>query len=349
MASVRGVWGNLAMLLQIRFFTILVFLAVSYGVWVLGEGLMLRFFLAIIPALFALQVFLNDVLELYLTVQLNVRSRWFTLLIAPGTVLHELCHLSVAVVTGCKITDVSLFRRNPTTNVLGYVAYRQPADSWSVFRDLVIGFAPFFGCGLLLLLVFGVIEANTPLDLLSVPKIGVGKVDFGELAYYIYDLGMSFLKQFSLLSVYPWLWILLYLELCFSLGSAPSGQDFKGTLKTAFWHPISLLFLMVLCFGFLYLTENLQFFGGYEESFREGVLSIFNWIVLVQLASVAMLILSMPLIYFIPEIAEIRGVKKYLPVVVFIGLFYGLGNLIYALGGFLAAYALVKWPGMYLR
>ncbi|MFH1721161.1 MAG: hypothetical protein ABH950_01000 [Candidatus Altiarchaeota archaeon] len=333
----------------VRFISIFVLLLFSYCFWILLDGFVLRGFLALIPALFAAQLFLNDILESYLTFQLNRRSKWFTLMIAPGTILHELCHLFAAVVTGCRILDVSLFRRNPKTNVLGYVSYSQRKDKWTVFRDLFIGFAPFFGCGLMLLVIFGVIEEYTSLDLVKAPELDLDFKSLSELAVFFKDITGSFLAQFALLTVYPLLWILLYLELCFSLGSAPSSQDFKGVVHSIFWHPISGFFLLALFGGFFYLVENPGVFGIYESVFLRAVTQLFSVIILILVASVVMLILSIPLIYFVPELAEIRGVTKYIPPIIFLVIYYTINNPIYAAGGFIISFVVVKYPGFYLE
>jgi len=343
-------WYPLQVFLSsLRTGTIVLFLLVSYGVWIIFDGFMLRGFLTLIPALFAIQVLLSDALEIYLTLQLNYRSRWFTLMIAPGTILHELSHLFAAVITGCHIRDVSLFRRNPKTNVLGYVSYSQRADKWTVVRDLLIGFAPFFGCGLVLLILFGAIEEYTTLELLNPPQLVLEFKDFTELSVYFFDIASSFLSQFSLLLQYPMLWLLLYLELCLSLGSAPSSQDFRGGLQSAFWHPFSALFLIALFGGFVYLTENPSIFGGYGVYFENAVTLLFSWIILILVASNTMLLLSIPLIYFIPELAEIKSATKYVPPLFLLAVFYLSANLIYACGGFLISYVVVKHPGLYLE
>ncbi len=341
--------STIAVLSGVRFLTILGFAALSYVFWLVFDGFVVRGFLTLVPALFACQILLNDLLESYLTVQLNWRSRWFTALIAPGTILHELCHFFAAVLTGCTVTDVSLFRRDPKTNVLGYVNYRQPRDKWTVVRDLVVGFAPFFGCGLLLLLVFGILSAYASLDLLTPPAQGFDVANREELTSSFTGIAGSYLAQFALLAAHPWLWLLIYLELCFGLGSAPSSQDFKGALHSAFWHPLSLLFLLALAAGFIYLTENPDVFLGYAPLFSTAVELAFAWALLVLVASIAMLVLALPLVSLIPALADIKSIARYLPPLLFFGVFHGTGNAVYAAGAFIISYALVKYPSLYLE
>jgi len=154
-------------LMKWRILTMLAFLAVSWALWHLLDGYAYRLMFSAVLLLFAVQITLSDILEDILISKVGYRTRWFTLLIAPGTVLHEMCHLLAALATGCTVTKAAMFRPNPRTGVLGYVSYTQPADKWVVFREFIVGFAPFFGCGILLLAMSaayggGLMQLSTP-------------------------------------------------------------------------------------------------------------------------------------------------------------------------------------------
>ena len=95
-----------------------VLLLFSYRVWIVLEPYKLRALATLIPVLFALQVFINDTLEAILSSKFY-RTWWFKFIIAPGTILHELCHLLAALASGCKVSSVSLFRINPASGTMG--------------------------------------------------------------------------------------------------------------------------------------------------------------------------------------------------------------------------------------
>ena len=128
-------------------------MTLSWLLWHFLEGFDYRMMFAAIPLLFTAQITLSDALENILISKVGYRTKWFTLLLAPGTILHELCHLMAALATGCTVTKAALFKPNPSTGVLGFVSYTQPDDKWVVFREFIVGFAPFFGCGLCLFLL----------------------------------------------------------------------------------------------------------------------------------------------------------------------------------------------------
>ena len=163
--AAKGIIKTVRLLFMTRVKVILFFGLASYGLFRLTEGYALQPYVAFLPALLAVQIFLSDFLHLYLEYEVRVGRRWFNLLIAPGTILHELSHLFAAVFTGCYITRVSLFKPNPRTGLLGFVEYTQPRDKWIVFRNFLVGFAPFFGCGLILLIFQYFISGGEYFDL----------------------------------------------------------------------------------------------------------------------------------------------------------------------------------------
>jgi hypothetical protein len=82
-----------------------------------------------------------------------VRREWlYCFLLAPGTIIHELCHASACLITLTPIYEVHLFRlrREPDgTAQLGEVVHR---DTGPV-RNFVIAMAPLVGASLLIYLL----------------------------------------------------------------------------------------------------------------------------------------------------------------------------------------------------
>ena len=98
-----------------RIKNIIFLILISAGSWYLLEGYKIQVILTAIPLLFSLQIIFTDLVEYYLATHTRRQTRWFNLLIAPGTILHELSHFFAALITGCMVMKVSLFKPNPKT------------------------------------------------------------------------------------------------------------------------------------------------------------------------------------------------------------------------------------------
>ena len=190
-----------------RISIMLVFVFFGLLSWFALEDFEIRAYITLIPILFAIQISLNDALELHILKRF--KGTFFNILIAPGTIAHELSHLIAATLTGCQINRINLFRLNSKTRTLGYVEYAQRRDEFELFRNILIGFAPFFGCGMFLILLLNLSSSITGEDLLAV----------GDSVFTIPE---RFLSQFHYLDSYPALFLIIYLQLCLGFGSAPS-------------------------------------------------------------------------------------------------------------------------------
>lgn len=305
---------------RMRLLPTLLLLTVSWGLWRVLVGHPVRVYFTVIPVLLAFQVFLNDLLEVMLP-----KNRWFTFLMAPGTILHELSHAFAAALTGCDIKDISLFTLNPRTNVLGYVEYAQPKDKWTVLRDLIIGFAPFFACGMLLVLVFIYLQPDTRVfysfDLSRVR----GAEDF-------IDASFLFLKSFytqalRLVLKNPTLLVLIYLGFCFGLGSAPSSIDFQESFGSLLKYPLSTLFLLIVLVSVVFVSEHPSYFGDFGRVFSNGVFFLLRWAVLVLVFSLSLLILALPVVFVLGRFFEIQGFSgKTIPVLATVAAYLLLGE-----------------------
>ncbi|GEM_PF-750012 len=303
---------TLSLILQTRLLIIIVFLALSYAAWRLLDGYILRGYIALIPVLFAIQIFLNDLLESYLSRQVKQKTIWFAILFAPGTILHELSHAFTALLTGCRITALSLFRPNPNTGVLGYVAYETPSDNWTVFREFVIGFAPFFGCGVMLIL-FSYLQNN----FLSPDLVDIGSFD--KISNSIIVILKNFYQQFldlTLSSALPW--VLLYLEICFGLGAAPSTIDFKGALGSIIKHPLSTLFVVLLFLLLIIIGEQPPILSKYGEILSGAIVFALKSVILILFVSISILVISFPMAFFGVRFTQVKGYYKIIPVLLFL-------------------------------
>jgi len=286
------------MVFKTRLALIAFFLLLSYGLWRLTEGFAVQQYVAAVPALLAVQIFLNDFLMLYLSYEVEVGRRWFSLLIAPGTILHELSHLVSALVTGCYITDVSLFKFNPRSGLLGYVGFTQPKDKWLVVRNFLVGFAPFIGCGIVLLAASYLIGGGlSGFDLVRVDSYASVYASFLEM------LSDYLEKIFTYVLPHPLLWAVVYVQFCVALGSAASTQDIKIFFTSLLRHPISTLFLVLLLYCGLQLSESETEI--LDVSIQSIFLTLLSAVLFILLYSIMVLSCSLPVVYLGDKFLEI--------------------------------------------
>ena len=303
--SSKGLGKTFRLVFKTRIPVITFFFAASYGLWMITEGYSVRNYVSLLPALLAVQIFLNDFLHLYLAYEVDVGRRWFSLLIAPGTILHELSHLFSAVLTGCYVTDVSLFKYNPQSGLLGYVGYTQPKDKWIVLRNFIVGFAPFIGCGTILLGLSIFMSGG------QLPDLNIIQVDSYAAVYTVfYGLALDYLEKIFLYVLpNPILWILIYLQFCFALGSASSTQDIKIFLKSLYQHPISTAFIIILAYCLLIISESETII--YKITPQDAILTILAAAILVLSYSIIVLACSIPLAYLGDKFIEIKISERF--------------------------------------
>lgn len=298
------------MTLASRLITFLVFFTVSWGLWHLLDGFTYRLIIAAIPILLAVQMTLSDLLESTLTRRIGYKTRWFTLLIAPGTILHEICHLLTALATGCTVTKAALFRPNPKTGVLGYVAYTQPTDKWVVLREFAVSFAPFFGCGLTLL-ALNTITGGGLLSAINSQPI----TNTDQIITYAQGLLQSLASATSTLDYSkPATLILIYLQLCFTAGAAPSGTDFRGAFTSLYKHIISAIIFIGLAALAVLLSQSYFHIAGYEGQIASAAGLILNFTATITLLTILLMIPLIAIAYTGSRITEIEGIAKTIPI-----------------------------------
>jgi len=134
----------------------------------------------------------------------------YVILMLPGTIVHELSHALVVLLTGGRITKFSVI---PSGDTLGHVEFTAPKIP--LIGNAAISIAPLIGCPAILLLVsryFGVHFDFSPgsFDILSETRILID-------------------GTFSLISGLDYLnwktYVFLYLALTLGAGAAPSKTD----------------------------------------------------------------------------------------------------------------------------
>ncbi len=272
-----------------RFLIISLFVLLSIVSWYFLDGAILRNYIALIPLLFSLQILLNDFIESYLFINLN--TFWFKLLIFPGTVLHELSHFLAAELSGCNVISFSLFRFDSHAQNLGSVEYEQPIDRFSVIRSFIVGFAPFFGCGMVLIALLNLVHvyySGTYSGMAFSHRVMEADT-LESILDSVYLIVTAFYQQFYIFTLKPALFLILYLQVCVGLGAAPSSVDFKGSFSSLVKHPLGTLVLLLFFASVFFISEY--------PPLSKYVVFVFKWILLILLASISLLIASIPVIY----------------------------------------------------
>ncbi|MFH1835443.1 MAG: hypothetical protein ABH851_04570 [Methanobacteriota archaeon] len=305
----KGFLKTFQLILSTRLPIIILFLILSYSTFKALDGYAIRNHLTVIPLLFLIQIFLNDYLMIYLSNEMELTRRWFSLVIAPGTILHEMSHLISAVFTGCYITEVQLFKHNPRTGLLGFVGYTQPKDKWIVLRNLIIGFSPFIGCGLIVLtLNYFITQGEMPdLSIIDVSS-------FTEIYYTLANLSIEYLgKIFFTVLPQPILWIPLYLQFCFAIGSAPSTKDIKIFFHSLFKHPVSAIFFAILAYCMIIISESTVNVFGFEV--QEIALLTLSAIILILSYSITVLLCSIPFVLVFEGFLKLGLIQRFTAVI----------------------------------
>ena len=167
----------------------------------------------------------------------------FFVLAFPGILVHELSHVIGCLIMGAKVTNLSLFEPQG-----GYVTHGEPKIP--IIGKPVISFAPLFGCGLALWLVytaspfqFGPLQ--TPVGapgLLTLEFTASGLREFG---WSVWDVIKQFFVAIPKLNFHSvWTYVFAYLALSIGIAFSPSKQDFGNAAMS-----------LVICIALLFVAD----------------------------------------------------------------------------------------------
>lgn len=287
------------------------FTLLALAIWFIFNGYVIRNHLSIIFILLTLQIILNNLLESYL--QKRLKMKYYHLIIAPGTIIHEASHALVAKASGCDITKTSLYNPNQRNGILGFIEYAQPVDRLQPLRNIGISFAPFFGCGFFLIALLNYLAINNP----GMQPINPEIVDVNTIESTTSTITLLIKKlwqQIILLDLTnPYIVFALYLEYAFALGSAPSIRDIENAFKSLKENKIEALALMLFLISMILLTEYGPMMWEHGSKLSETVIYCLEWMLLILMISTSTLLAALPLSIIITETTEIRGPVKILP------------------------------------
>lgn len=319
-----------------RLFTVTVFVLLSLVLWYLLDGMVLREYVAVLPLFFSLQILLNDFIEVYLLTRFG--AGWFRFIVAPGTILHELSHAVAAKLVGCNIKSASLFSLK-SSGTLGSVVYEQPSDQFAVIRSFFVGFAPFFGCGIVFVALMNLARSYYSVSPLSPHVIDLGSISL--LLDSIYEIIFLFYQQFSYIDVNPLMPLLLYFQICVGLGAAASSVDLKEAFSSMVKHPLGTLLLLLFFVLVFFLSEN-PISSAY-------VVLVFRWIVFILLSSISLLIASIPLIFFGVIFVEVSLLSKIVVVLASIITYLLSASVVLSLAVFAVFLLILRFSWLFIK
>ncbi|MFH1366482.1 MAG: M50 family metallopeptidase [Patescibacteria group bacterium] len=178
-------------------------------------------------------------------------GRKFRYFVAPGVIVHEFSHALACLLTGAKVTRISLFAPEG-----GFVEHGR--SRFGFFGAALIAMAPIFGITLFLWLLaywfgfsfdFQTIEFSS--DILG---------NFKSLFFSAWDLVKSGAADWHF-------WIFVYLVISLSVSLAPSKQDFKNAF-------LGLLFLFAFGLAIFYWQGSNAFLTNLIGKYLGRVVSL---------------------------------------------------------------------------
>ena len=211
-----------------------IFVALAAAVLFVPLAIPARHPIALGLALMGLELVLDAAFQWRLARLLGARSFVFQALLAPGTIVHELSHALLVVLTGAKLQKVTLFSPDAQKGTLGSVAYQVPADRWAVVRGAAIGMAPYLGCGGLFIGILAFLgPASLPFPALDPADLdALGRSALEILTFFGTWITDSPLGPIGGGAVFA-------LAATIALGAAPSAQDFAPCFTVR--SPVTLL------------------------------------------------------------------------------------------------------------
>ncbi|MCL5411115.1 MAG: M50 family metallopeptidase [Patescibacteria group bacterium] len=171
------------------------FKTIDYGSMPAKFALMLAF---ILLASFLIDFFLSR----------SIFGRGYRIFVAPGIIVHEFSHALMCLLTGAKVSKISLFEKEG-----GKVVHSSPKIP--ILGQILISLAPIaFGAGAIFLLS---------------KKLGINDVDFAAIHLTKQGLLEFIRSTFSNLDFHKTsTWIIVYLVLSIAVTLTPSFQDLRN-------------------------------------------------------------------------------------------------------------------------
>ncbi|MBM3309237.1 MAG: hypothetical protein FJY77_03195 [Candidatus Altiarchaeales archaeon] len=291
-----------------NFRVIAVLILISVLNWFLFGAFEVKVYYTLIPLLFAIQLFLNGLLEYFLVLKVN-SALWFSLLVLPGTMLHELSHAAAVLLTGGKITSLSLFSLNKKTGTLGSVTYVSKSDRFSFLRNLLIAFAPFFGCGVALVFISNLFFHQTV-------SLGIQEGFTGLPQKFFSSLDLLAGQYLQAGIDRPIALLALYLQLCFAFGTAPSIVDFQTIPSSIRKNLLGFLLAVVILIMPAILIQYQLPLDSYGSAISHALVVLLDRIILLLILSIVLLSTCLLLVYSVSSWLSASITSKIVSIVV---------------------------------
>lgn len=168
-----------------------------------------------------------------------------------GTPIHEFSHVIAAVITGHKIMEVKLFKPDPRTGTLGYIAHSyNPHNLFqSTIGNTLIAIAPFFGGSLAIYMITYFLLPDFSLYSSDVPSVYYitsenvlslkSYVLFGKTAVRFFEYLILKVQYAGLLTEWQF-YLFLFILLGVANHLSPSYADFQN-----FWQPLAIIIIFM--------------------------------------------------------------------------------------------------------
>jgi hypothetical protein len=263
-----------------RFEIVGLFIGASVLSWIFLAGFSFRPYITAILFVLGVIIFLDDLQKKNIIRYTGGETRFWMLLMAPGTIIHEFSHYLACLLSGVYVTEASFFKPNPKTGTLGYVRYEIREDKWIFLRKFIISMAPFFGGGLLAWLLFSYVTAVPVISLEGITTIDM-------VINTIAGAFMTFLGNlFTINLLDPVNLIVLYFAFTVGFGSAPSTHDFKDIIEGISTHLVALLIGVVVIGALVFLDLT----------------PLYNIFLNILMISLVIFLISIPLTYIMEAV-----------------------------------------------
>lgn len=197
-------------------------------------------------------------------------ARWaYVAFATPGIIVHELSHWAACILTGAKVSKVTLISREG-----GSVTHGQPRGG--IFGQAVISMAPFVGIPLTIILLGFIFEKalgceiNWDMDISG----SLGSIIVGALSATFDLIKVNLVDKGAY-------WFLLYTYLAASLtvGLAPSAKDFRNGM-------IGLVIVLLMVLVWIIAMEKV--FPKWDFVILGPIVDMMGWVVVVGLITALM-------------------------------------------------------------
>jgi len=159
----------------------------------------------------------------------------------------------------------------------------------------------------------------------------------------------NFLNQFSYLDTYPAILLIIYLQLCLGLGSAPSSQVFRVSIRSLRKRWVSVMLLLLLAVSLIMIGEYAHLLGDYGIQLSGAVRTGLRFSVVVLSVSILFLVLSVPFVFVLIRFSEIGTNGKLVSLIITLLMLILTNSVMVSVCVFLLLLFLIRYQRLFLK